>query len=59
MIYKSTSGTTGEPMRFGYTRESYDRRIAAMWCGCAWASATMGRRTLHLSGAAIRALLCE
>ncbi len=30
VYYKTTGGSTGEPMRFGYTRESYDRRIAAM-----------------------------
>jgi len=53
IYYKTTGGSTGEPMRFGYTRESYDRRIAAMWRGYAWAGATMGRRTLYLWGASI------
>lgn len=53
LLYKTTGGSTGEPMRFGYTRESYDRRIAAMWRGYAWAGARMGRRTLYLWGAPI------
>lgn len=53
LLYKTTGGSTGEPMRFGYTRESYERRIAAMWRGYAWAGARMGRRTLYLWGMAI------
>ncbi|MEO5561253.1 MAG: phenylacetate--CoA ligase family protein [Dokdonella sp.] len=57
LSYKSTGGSTGEPMRFGYTRESYERRIAAMWRGYAWAGARMGRRTLYLWGASIGAPL--
>lgn len=55
--YKTTGGSTGEPLRFGYTRESYERRIAAMWRGYGWAGAHMGRRTLYLWGAAIGAPL--
>lgn len=51
--YKTTGGSTGEPLRFGYTRESYERRIAAMWRGYAWAGARMGRRTVYLWGAPI------
>ena len=53
LSYKTTGGSTGEPLRFGYTRESYERRIAAMWRGYAWAGARMGRRTLYLWGAPI------
>ncbi len=53
LSYKTTGGSTGEPLRFGYTRESYERRIAAMWRGYAWAGARMGRRTLYLWGASI------
>jgi phenylacetate-CoA ligase len=53
LLYKTTGGSTGEPMRFGYTRESYERRIAAMWRGYAWAGARMGRRTLYLWGQTI------
>ena len=53
LSYKTTGGSTGEPLRFGYTRESYERRVAAMWRGYAWAGARMGRRTLYLWGASI------
>lgn len=51
LSYKTTGGSTGEPLKFGYTRESYERRIAAMWRGYGWAGARMGRRTLYLWGA--------
>jgi phenylacetate-CoA ligase len=37
-------------MRFGYTRESNDRRTAVMWRGYEWAGSRMGRRTLFLWG---------
>lgn len=50
LLYKTTGGSTGEPMRFGYTRESYERRTAVMWRGYEWAGALMGRRTLYLWG---------
>jgi phenylacetate-CoA ligase len=53
LLYKTTGGSTGEPLRFGYTRESYERRIATMWRGYSWAGARMGRRTLYLWGIAI------
>lgn len=53
LLYKATGGSTGEPLRFGYTRESNDRRIAVMWRGYAWAGARMGRRTLYLWGGAV------
>jgi phenylacetate-CoA ligase len=48
LLYKTTGGSTGEPMRFGYTRESNDRRTAVMWRGYEWAGSRMGRRTLFL-----------
>lgn len=48
LYYKATSGSTGEPFRFGYTRESNDRRFAVMWRGYGWAGSRMGRRTLYL-----------
>ena len=51
LLYKSTGGSTGEPLRFGYTRESNDRRTAVMWRGYGWGGSRMGRRTLHLWGA--------
>ncbi|TBR36179.1 MULTISPECIES: phenylacetate--CoA ligase family protein [Dyella] len=53
MLYKATGGSTGEPVRFGYTRESNDRRTAVMWRGYAWAGSRMGRRTLYLWGGAV------
>lgn len=46
LLYKTTSGSTGEPLRYGYTRESNDRRVAVMWRGYDWAGSRMGRRTL-------------
>lgn len=53
LLYKATGGSTGQPMRFGYTRESNERRTAVMWRGYAWAGARMGRRTLFVWGGAV------
>ncbi|HEY8682483.1 MAG TPA: phenylacetate--CoA ligase family protein [Rhodanobacter sp.] len=53
LSYKATGGSTGEPMRFGFTRESNDRRTAVMWRGYEWAGSCMGRRTLFLWGGAV------
>lgn len=53
LLIKATGGSTGEPLRFGYTRESYERRSAIMWRGYDWAGARMGRRTLYLWGGAV------
>ncbi|MDE1892775.1 MAG: phenylacetate--CoA ligase family protein [Pseudomonadota bacterium] len=53
LLYKATGGSTGEPLRFGYTRESNDRRTAVMWRGYGWAGSRMGRRTLFLWGGAV------
>ena len=53
LLYKNTGGSTGEPLRFGYTRESNDRRTAVMWRGYEWAGARMGRRSLFLWGGAV------
>lgn len=50
MLYKNTSGSTGEPLRFGYNRESNDRRTAVMFRGYGWANAPVGRRSLVLWG---------
>ncbi|HVV96147.1 MAG TPA: phenylacetate--CoA ligase family protein [Rhodanobacteraceae bacterium] len=55
LLFKATGGSTGEPLRFGYTRESNERRMAVMWRGYAWAGARMGRRTLYLWGGAVGA----
>lgn len=50
LLYKTTGGSTGEPLRFGYTRESYERRLAIMWRGYGWSGARLGQRTLYLWG---------
>lgn len=50
MLFKTTGGSTGEPLRIGYTRENYERRNAVMHRGYAWAGAPLGRRALHLWG---------
>ncbi len=53
LLYKATGGSTGEPLRFGFTRESNERRNAVMWRGYGWAGARMGRRSLFLWGGAV------
>ncbi|MGN6091445.1 MAG: phenylacetate--CoA ligase family protein [Luteibacter jiangsuensis] len=53
LAYKATGGSTGEPLRYGYTRESNDRRVAVMWRGYGWAGSRMGRRTLFLWAGAV------
>src|SRR3546814_16269501 len=53
LLYKAPGGSTGEPLRFGYTRESYERRTAVMLRGCGWTGATLGRRALYLWGGAV------
>lgn len=50
ILFKATSGSTGEPLRIGYTRESYERRIAVMYRGYGWSGGHFGRRTLYLWG---------
>jgi phenylacetate-CoA ligase len=49
-LRKATGGSTGQPLAFHYTRESYERRMAVMLRGYAWAGAGLGVRTLHLWG---------
>jgi phenylacetate-CoA ligase len=53
LLFKNTGGSTGVPLRFGYTRESNDRRTAVMWRGYTWVGAAMGRRALFLWGGAV------
>jgi phenylacetate-CoA ligase len=53
LLYKATGGSTGEPTRFGYTRESNSRRHAVMWRGYNWAGAPLGVRSLMLWGAGV------
>lgn len=55
LYFKSTGGSTGEPMRFGYTRESYERRVAVMFRGYGWSGAHLGQRTVYLWGAPVAA----
>lgn len=52
LLYKTTGGSTGEPLKIGYTRESYERRNAVMHRGYAWAGAPLGARALYFWGAA-------
>ncbi|MEO8365075.1 MAG: phenylacetate--CoA ligase family protein [Pseudoxanthomonas sp.] len=52
LLYKTTGGSTGEPLTIGYTRESYERRTAVMFRGYGWANAKLGRRALYLWGVA-------
>ncbi|WP_198651504.1 phenylacetate--CoA ligase family protein [Dyella sp. C11] len=53
LLYKTTGGSTGEPTRFGYSRESNNRRHAVMWRGYKWAGAPLGARSLMLWGAGV------
>lgn len=53
LLYKTTGGSTGEPTRFAYSRESNSRRHAVMWRGYNWASAPLGVRSLMLWGAGV------
>lgn len=53
MLHKATGGSTGEPLRFGYTRESYERRTAVMLRGYRWAGAPLGARTAYLWGGTV------
>jgi len=55
LLYKTTGGSTGEPLRFGYTRESYERRISIMWRGYGWSGAHLGQRTAYLWGTPVGA----
>ena len=49
-IRKSTSGTLGKPLVFGYDRESEYWRQAVKWRGYAWAGYRPGDRSLHFWG---------
>lgn len=55
LLYKTTGGSTGEPLRFGYTRESYERRLSIMWRGYGWSGAHLGQRTAYLWGTPVGA----
>jgi phenylacetate-CoA ligase len=53
LLFKATGGSTGEPLRFAFTRESNDRRAAVMWRGYGWTGAPLGRRALFIWGGAV------
>jgi phenylacetate-CoA ligase len=49
-LSKSTGGTTGIPLHFGYTRESYEWRRAMSMRGYGWAGCLEGDKTVYLWG---------
>ena len=49
-LAKTTGGSTGDPLKFEYSDESYARRTAVMWRGYRWANADLGRRTAYIWG---------
>ena len=49
-LEKSTGGSTGTPLKFAYTQESYSRRNAVMWRGYTWANLPPGRKSMYLWG---------
>jgi phenylacetate-CoA ligase len=51
----STGGSTGEPLRFYVTRESFEWRTAVSDRGYSWAGAEEGRRSFYVWGTPIRA----
>ncbi len=50
-VHKSTSGTMGKPLVFGYERSSESWRQAQKLRGYAWAGYRPGQRSLHFWGA--------
>jgi phenylacetate-CoA ligase len=49
-VHKQTSGTSGQPLSFGYERASEYWRQAVKLRGYAWAGHEVGARTLHYWG---------
>ncbi len=47
---KSTGGSTGEPLHFAYTKESYEWRVAMSKRGYAWAGALPGAKQAYIWG---------
>jgi phenylacetate-CoA ligase len=47
---KSTGGSTGQPLHFAYTKESYEWRVAMSKRGYAWADALPGARQAYIWG---------
>jgi len=50
ILTKSTGGSTGEPLYFGYTRDSYEWRRAISMRGYSWAGYKEGDRVVYLWG---------
>ena len=48
---KSTGGSTGQPLHFGYTKESYEWRVAMSMRGYSWAGAGPGTKQAYIWGA--------
>ncbi len=47
---KATGGSTGEPLHFAYTKESYAWRVASSKRGYAWAGAVPGAKQAYIWG---------
>lgn len=47
---KSTGGSTGQPLHFGYTKESYEWRMALSRRGYAWGRAELGSKQAYIWG---------
>ena len=56
IIKKTTGGTTGQPLLFGYDLDSEYWRQAIKLRGYGWAGYELGQRTLHFWGAPTRPL---
>jgi phenylacetate-CoA ligase len=54
-IPHSTGGSTGQPLKFFITRESYEWRSAVSDRGYSWAQAEEGQRSFYVWGTAIKA----
>lgn len=52
---KSTGGSTGQPLQFGYTKGSYEWRLAMSKRGYAWAGARPGTKQAYIWGVALGA----
>ena len=50
---KSTGGSTGQPLHFYYTKESYEWRVAISKRGYSWAGAGPGSRQAYIWGGPI------
>jgi len=47
---KSTGGSTGQPLHFAYTKESYEWRVAMSKRGYSWAGASLGVKQAYIWG---------